>query len=69
MSLPWLKGAISGPISAYGLTVTAAHFSANRGGGAIKKEVSRVDGGGGVPAELFVPECMRLSTVDLTAVD
>lgn len=30
MSLPWLKGAISGPIRAYGLTVTAAHFSDGR---------------------------------------
>lgn len=30
MSLPWLKGAISGPIRAYGLTVTAAHFSDDR---------------------------------------
>lgn len=32
MSLPRLKGAISGPIRARGLTVTAAHFSADRGG-------------------------------------
>lgn len=31
MSLPWLKGAISGPIRAAGLTVTAAHFSADGG--------------------------------------
>lgn len=32
MSLPRLKGAISGPIRAYRLTVTAAHFSAYGGG-------------------------------------
>lgn len=41
MSLPWLKGAISGPIRVYRLTVTAAHFSANRvvgrGGGGVRK--------------------------------
>lgn len=54
MSLPWLKGAISGPIRAYGLTVTAAHFSDDRrlGEGGWKREASRAGGGG--PAVLFV---------------
>lgn len=54
MSLPWLKGAISGPIRVYRLTVTAAHFSANRvvgrwGGSEKKKEkeASRTGGKGG----------------------
>lgn len=53
MSLPWLKGAISGPIRAYGLTVTAAHFSDDRrlGEGGWKREASRAGGGG--PAVLF----------------
>lgn len=44
MSLPWLKGAISGPIRACGLTVTAAHFSANRKGGGKEKKASRAGG-------------------------
>lgn len=68
MSLPWLKGAISGPIRAYGLTVTAAHFSANRRGGGVRKKRQASRAGGG-PAMLFVPECMRLSAVDSTAGD
>lgn len=78
VSLPWLKGAISGPIRAYGLTVTAAHFfcrqgrcwwwmSGGKGGGVRKK--SRHAGQVGGPAALFVPECMRLSAVDSTAGD
>lgn len=35
VSLPGLKGAISGPIRACRLTVTAAHFLANRGVGVV----------------------------------
>lgn len=41
--LPRLKGAISGPIRVYGLTVTAAHFSAIReGGGERERELPAV---------------------------
>lgn len=53
LSLPRLKGAISGPITVYRLTVTAAHFSANRGGegrggsGKRQKHAGLVGGGGG----------------------
>lgn len=55
MSLPRLKGAISGPIRAYRLTVTAAHFSAYGGGeGENEKEA----GGGG--RSLF---CLRHEAV------
>lgn len=46
MSLPWLKGAISGPIRVYGLTVTAAHFSADRGGGGGEGGRERGEQGG-----------------------
>lgn len=67
MSLPWLKGAISGPIRAHGLTVTAAHFSANRGGWGGGKERG-VEGGRGV-CLLLCCLCMRLSAVDSTAGD
>lgn len=58
MSLPRLKGAISGPIRAYRLTVTAAHFSAYGGGeGENEKEA-----GGGALAVLFAPRGCPLST-------
>lgn len=56
MSLPRLKGAISGPIRAYRLTVTAAHFSAY-GGGEGEKEAGR-----GAPAVLFALRGCPLST-------
>lgn len=56
MPLPWLKGAISGPIRVYGLTVTAAHFSAVREGGGERERVACC-------------EHMRLSAVDSMAGD
>lgn len=63
MSLPRLKGAISGPIRAYRLTVTAAHFSAYGGGeGENEKEA----GGGGARCSVCAT---RLSAVDSTAGD
>lgn len=69
MSLPWLKGAISGPIRVYRLTVTAAHFSANRvvwrrGKRGVRERKRRAGQVG-----LFVSECVRLATVDSKAGD
>lgn len=69
MSLPWLKGAISGPIRAYGLTVTAAHFSDDRrlgeGGVEERGEQSRWWG----PCCAVCAKCMRRFAVDSTAGD
>lgn len=61
MSLPWLKGAISGSLSVDGLTVTAAHFSAKQGweGGKRRVEWSGRGGGGGACCAVFVHEAVR----------
>lgn len=58
-----MGGTISGPIRAHRLTVTAAHFSANRGFG-WRGGVWVSFGRGSPPAVLFEHEAVRLFDFD-----
>lgn len=69
VSLPWLKGLFLAPIRACRLTVTAAHFSASRGGGWwVQSRVLMVVMVGAPAAVLFFCEA-AVRSVDSAAGD